>query len=239
MRNEMRYELQKVSRNGCRSGPLQVLDLCSGTGCMSLLLAHELIKHGSLPAHSHFTGIDISESAVKLAELNKNRLFPNERCFNINFAAADIFSGQTMESKLLNSVNPHGCTILMANPPYISPAGFARTTQRSVRNFEPKLALVPPISSCTEVEAGDTFYPRILEIARVLRPQCLLVEVADMDQAIRVVRMADKLEYKRDATEIWRDDPSSHDIKPLPNTNWLVRGRGNGRSVFFSNLIES
>lgn len=39
---------------------------------------------------------------------------------------------------------PHLWDIIISNPPYISPAAYWKTTMRSVRGFEPRLALVPP-----------------------------------------------------------------------------------------------
>ncbi|KAI9685529.1 MAG: hypothetical protein M1822_004387 [Bathelium mastoideum] len=232
---------------------------------MSLLLVHELSKSGALPAQSHFTGVDISQNAVDLASLNKKRIFPNlENCagvqpgigegmssgfdssgsfptkatLDIEFSKADIFTNQFTKDFVEGAVRAAECNIIMANPPYIAPADFNKTTARSVRNFEPRLALVPPDASDPKIQPGDAFYPRILEIAQALRAKCLLVEVADMDQAIRVGRMIDKLDYKWARTEIWRDDPSYHDIVKFPGTDWLVRGRGNGRSVFAHNFVD-
>lgn len=37
--------------------------------------------------------------------------------------------------------------VLVSNPPYVSPVQYRRTTTRSVRHFEPRVALVPPSSS--------------------------------------------------------------------------------------------
>ena len=110
--------------------------------------------------------------------------------------------------------------ILVSNPPYISQRGFEVDTGRSVRNFEPKLALVPsPFSfvhasssasisksACTiscaptsefelrsEFEAvlpSDIFYNRLLSITSILHPRIAVFEVGDIAQAIRIVEMA-------------------------------------------------
>ena len=45
--------------------------------------------------------------------------------------------------------------IIISNPPYISPRGYVRETHRSVRNWEPKLALVPCSSSYSCTLDGD------------------------------------------------------------------------------------
>ncbi|KAI8630367.1 hypothetical protein F5Y19DRAFT_464188 [Xylariaceae sp. FL1651] len=88
--------------------------------------------------------------------------------------------------------------ILVSNPPYISQRGFAADTERSVRNHEPKLALVPPASpaAAAAVPLGaarapeDVFYARLLDVARALRPRVAAFEVGGMAQARRVVQMA-------------------------------------------------
>ncbi|KAK4987911.1 hypothetical protein LTR66_007466 [Elasticomyces elasticus] len=99
----------------------------------------------------------------------------------------------------------------MSNPPYISPLEFDNTTSRSVRNFEPKIALVPPSDAALSgIDQGDVFYPRLLAIAEEVGAKLVLLEVADLTQARRVATMA----YKQrvwDGIEIWRDDPDGRD----------------------------
>lgn len=58
--------------------------------------------------------------------------------------------------------------ILISNPPYISPRQFLSTTARSVREYEPLQALVPPANESdklSDADVGDMFYPRLLDIA--------------------------------------------------------------------------
>ncbi|OCK77957.1 S-adenosyl-L-methionine-dependent methyltransferase [Lepidopterella palustris CBS 459.81] len=123
--------------------------------------------------------------------------------------------------------------ILISNPPYISPSAFNRTTTHSVRVFEPKLALVPPPSpGKSDEEQGDSFYPRLLTIANQVEAKLVLFEVADLEQAIRVARMARDSD-KWDGVEIWRDQPeleSDSEDEELQE-EFEVVGQGNGRSV--------
>lgn len=126
--------------------------------------------------------------------------------------------------------------VLVSNPPYISPSEYWKTTTRSVRGFEPKLALVPPASHMTRrsaIEPGDEFYPRLLEIAREVEAKVVLFEVADQNQALRVARMArDRNIF--DGVEIWRDQPDEP-IKGKPKASsrqeFPIVGTGNARSV--------
>jgi hypothetical protein len=134
--------------------------------------------------------------------------------------------------------------VLISNPPYISPCGYWRTTTRSVRHFEPKLALVPPgegISSDTE--HGDEFYPRLIQHAKHTQARIVLFEVADLEQALRVARMArDAVEcrlehrYSFHGIEIWRDQPDQPNHADSPGdpsheSEFPIIGTGNVRSV--------
>lgn len=123
----------------------------------------------------------------------------------------------------------------MSNPPYISSFGFNRDTSRSVRNWEPKLALVPPTMAKEDlngVHPADVFYPRILEASKGAK--VVVMEVADLEQAKRVARLAIG---KWKIVEIWRDWPTfdaeeGEELSILIEDQMVaVKGTGHGRSV--------
>lgn len=122
--------------------------------------------------------------------------------------------------------------VLISNPPYISPKHFYTTTTRSVRNFEPKLALVPPplTPHLTDEQQGDLFYPRLLHLAELFKSKILLMEVADLDQAERIAALA-TMAGIWSGVEIWCDDPGLPQQKSKL-CDVPVLGQGNGRSVF-------
>lgn len=113
---------------------------------------------------------------------------------------------------LLMTHYPGEWDILTANSPYISPSSvFSSTTAKSVRAFEPRVALVPsisplpasmvnltsrssPTSQCSEKgqdqQLGDVFYPHLLRIAEQVGAKVLMMEVGDSAQAMRVARLA-------------------------------------------------
>ncbi|KAL2031247.1 hypothetical protein VTO58DRAFT_106598 [Aureobasidium pullulans] len=132
-----------------------------------------------------------------------------------------------------------GWDILISNPPYISPSAFNRTTTRSVKRYEPKLALVPKDADASQypgIDPGDIFYPRLLEIAKQVDARVVLFEVADLEQAGRVAAMAQQQNIWT-VIEVWRDNPSQADDyggseQTSVATGIKVLGRGNGRSVF-------
>ncbi|KAI0805862.1 S-adenosyl-L-methionine-dependent methyltransferase [Xylaria sp. FL0064] len=227
-------------RRGGKADGLQILDLCSGTGCIGLSLyargvaalgragygKGENTENRGVPLR--LFGFDVEPRAVRLARRNLVRNFSGSRhgAYRdnsglaeealkgaITFRQADIFADEWMA--YLDEAKPREyekgdkhdqarrVDILVSNPPYISQRGFEVDTGRSVRNYEPKLALVPSgvrsslstatiptsaaLSSCAP---EDIFYAHLLNVADTLRPRIAVFEVGDLKQAIRVAEMA-------------------------------------------------
>jgi hypothetical protein len=150
----------------------------------------------------------------------------------VNPVEAESLDPPSLQAALNFDNMPPFWDILISNPPYISPAAYWKTTSRSVRHFEPKRALVPPNKRGVPAEAqGDMFYPRILTIAQKLEVKVVLLEVADLDQALRVGRFAGDM-GAFGGVEIWRDAP---DLPPTTEGECIdgfnVIGQGNARSV--------
>lgn len=85
-----------------------------------------------------------------------------------------------------------------------------------------------------EVEAGDVFYPRLLRAAEEVGVRVVLVEVADMEQAIRVAGMVVRRGVRVwEGCEIWRDWPATAVGEEVEVEGEMirVRGEGNGRAV--------
>ncbi|KAL9602845.1 MAG: hypothetical protein Q9219_001540 [cf. Caloplaca sp. 3 TL-2023] len=244
---------------------LRILDLCTGTGCISLHLLHSLLHHHRqkqpTPLSLQILGIDISPIAITLARRNlqhnvsRNLLPPTSATSQISFLEADIFVDEEEEEATWRYQNPRW-DIIVANPPYISPRGFETATTRSVRNWEPRRALVPPppppvpsyftINPATPTtaataernpdhEVGDSFYPRILAIAADVGAKVVAMEVGDMAQAGRVAGMVMK-KGVWERCEIWRDGwggrtEEGEDVWRVGGGDVKVRGKGEGRVV--------
>jgi release factor glutamine methyltransferase len=88
-------EIKNVMGN-CQ--PLRILDACTGSGCITLLLA-------SLFPKAEVVGIDNADHAITLAEKNKAHL----KISNASFVKADITTYQP--TKLFD--------LIVSNPPYI------------------------------------------------------------------------------------------------------------------------
>lgn len=231
---------------------LKVLDLCTGTGCIPLLFHHEFLqRHPDLPGLKSL-GVDLSAKAVQLARTNLERQRSETgAAIEVDFVVANVIANkestdniriQSLASILRKYGNKQSQSwdILISNPPYISPREFQHTTSRSVRNFEPRLALVPEEQhQLRGIDPGDVFYPRLLDIALEQNAKIILFEVADMEQARRVASMI-KSRPCWTGVEIWRDDPacmddvSANEQSTTPDTSGSVGivGSGNGRSVF-------
>lgn len=166
--------------------PLRILDLCTGTGCIPLLL-HTLLAPSI--GNLQILGVDISPRAISLARKNlahniaKKTLSPVAKT-QIRFIHGDVLcagsgsrasaddtrrgrrtvshhdgqrprkarNGNWVEDEYL-SQDWH---IVTCNPPYVSPHAFNTCTARSVRSFEPKLALVPPSISPLHAESDES-----------------------------------------------------------------------------------
>ena len=128
--------------------------------------------------------------------------------------------------------------IIISNPPYISLASFARDTERSVRNYEPKLALVPPNPGIlSKSQFGDTFYPALLKIGQRTKCKILVMEVADRAQALRVTYLAkenkwwDEIEIWCDDMEVWERDMQQSSSLVNDAYDFKEYGKGNARAV--------
>ena len=218
---------------------LRILDLCSGTGCISLLL-HSLLK----PASSRGTrnvdivGIDLSDTALALAQENLQHnvgenLLHLSAARDLSYRKGNVFDLRDELNKqpedghempILESNSRFD--ILVANPPYISRKDYlpGGTTTRSVRKYEPKLALVPDpalkpfaISQDNPPETydGDTFYRPLLDLAQRVQAKIVILETGDHLQALRVRQMAIEM-YRDEAqpsyVEVWDDEADAIDL---------------------------
>jgi HemK-like putative methylase len=231
---------------------LRVLDLCTGTGCIPLLLYEILSGQQVRAAEGHrgaeILGVDISTAALDLARKNLHHNIslshlPKETAKDISFTQADVLESSSNTPKphhstdipslldVLKSRGPLNWDIVTANPPYISPTHFSPSasgytrTARSVRKYEPQLALVPSQSILVppiwkhlgnvQPTRGDEFYYHILPLIEELDVRVAVMEVGDSEQAGRVAELARRMirkacgesgERGAGLVEVWFDD---------------------------------
>lgn len=110
----------------------QVLDLCTGSGCIALSLAL-LGKYGRI------TATDLSREALKVARKNESRLLKGQdAACPVEFLEGDLFGA--LEEKKSSSGEELKFDILVSNPPYI-PTQAIQGLEPEVKDFEPRMAL--------------------------------------------------------------------------------------------------
>ncbi|MDW7773469.1 MAG: peptide chain release factor N(5)-glutamine methyltransferase [Desulfobulbaceae bacterium] len=111
--------LHTLAGSGYGGGP--ILDMCTGSGVISVVLARELEA-------KEVIAVDSSPEALGIAARNIKR---HEKIKEIGLVCADLFS----------ALNPHHrFELIVANPPYIREGDLARL-QPEVRRWEPPGAL--------------------------------------------------------------------------------------------------
>ena len=138
----------------------RILDLCCGSGCIGIALAHEL------PA-AKLLMVDISERALEVARENV-RL---NRVSRVATLRADALEKPPMSIGLFD--------LIVSNPPYV-PSFEILTLDSSVRDYE-------PLGALDGGEDGLMFYRAILRNwTAALRPGGLIMFEVGEDQAASV-----------------------------------------------------
>ena len=147
-----------------------VCDLCTGSGCVALALAHVL-----RPATPWVIGVDISAAALHYAARNRRSLeYPTVR-----FVQGDLLTSFRRDMRF---------GLITANPPYIPAAHYA-ALPRDVRDFEPAIALL----------AEDNGLHLVKRVIREAFPHLLpggsLVCELDSDQAPAAIAVLEATGY--------------------------------------------
>ena len=157
------------------SSSLNILDLCTGSGCIGISVA----KH--LP-YQELLLVDLSEKALAVAKKNAEKHLGE----NVTL----------LQSDLLTEVRGKKFSLLLSNPPYIV-SRVIPGLDREVSEYEPKLAL-------DGGEDGLVFYRRIAKEAKaVLLPGARLYLEIGYDQGESVKDIFQKEGYE--AVEVFPD----------------------------------
>jgi len=171
--------------------PLRILDLCTGSGCIALALAHRLP-----PNSAQILAADKSLDAILLARrnkhFNKTRLRNQVRFFQANVMRESFITRVQQLCRLMSGdpVDTGHVDIIVSNPPYVDRDVYT-TLDPDVRLWEDRCALVVDSGDC------DLFYHKIGQLANaILRPSWiphagipnLNMEIGDDRQGQRVKR---------------------------------------------------
>lgn len=149
---------------------LNILDLCSGSGCLSLFLAKEFPQ-------ANIYGTDISAIALSYAQENADM----NMIRNVKFLNGSLFD--PVDKSL--SFN-----LIISNPPYIKKQDI-KTLQREVRNWEPVEALDGGVD-------GLDFYRGIFaEGGKYLKKNAAIMLELGFDQADAVREIAGNSGFKK------------------------------------------
>lgn len=157
------------------SSSLNILDLCTGSGCIGISVA----KH--LP-YQELLLVDLSEKALAVAKKNAEKHLGE----NVTLLQSDLLTG----------VQGKKFSLLLSNPPYIV-SRVIPGLDREVSEYEPKMAL-------DGGEDGLVFYRRIAKEAKaVLLPGARLYLEIGYDQGESVKDIFQKEGYE--AVEVFPD----------------------------------
>jgi len=114
-------ELVMLASQGLVNGPLNLLDLCTGSGCIAIALKNRFPQ-------ALVEGWDISAEALALAQQNAGLM-------DVKFSLQDVLTYQ-------GALQPT-YQLIISNPPYIKPSE-AKLMASNVLDYEPHLALFTP-----------------------------------------------------------------------------------------------
>jgi release factor glutamine methyltransferase len=103
-----------------RHASLEAADVCTGSGCLAVALAHERPS-------ARIVAADVSADALRTARRNADRHRVADR---VQFVQADLLDG----------TGNTAVDLIVSNPPYV-PDGDRATLQPEVRDHEPPIAL--------------------------------------------------------------------------------------------------
>ncbi len=127
-----------------------VLDLCTGSGCLAILMAHVF-------PNAHVVAADLSEDALDVARRNIADYQLGER---VEAVRSDVFSG----------LQGRGFDLIVCNPPYVTAA--------SMQDLPPEYRHEPDVALAAGADGLDVVRRVIAEAAPHLRPGGVLaVEV--------------------------------------------------------------
>jgi release factor glutamine methyltransferase len=150
---------------------LNILDLCTGSGCLALALAMAF-------PNAMVYGTDSEETAISYAEENAK----TNAITNVRFLKGSLF--EPIEKRIASTEDRPVFDIIVSNPPYIRRDDLNKL-QPEIKNWE-------PLSALDGGEDGLDFYREIIPGARgYLRKQGVLLLELGIYQVDAVKQMAE------------------------------------------------
>lgn len=123
---------------------IRIVDLCSGTGCIPLLLLSLLSK--ALPnMQFEIVGVDVSPTALALAQRNYTRnlsQYPDTNRHSVSFVQGDLYDWRGLPHwEEEDEYDASVYTVVTCNPPYLSSSTFQQQTERFAKTYITDMAL--------------------------------------------------------------------------------------------------
>jgi HemK-like putative methylase len=171
---EWTTRLARLLHNNNNNQQLEVVDFCTGTGCIPLVLSTAI-------SNSSIYGIDISTTAL---DTFSNNIIKNSQHLNLAKSRNRIMPIQGDISSppnfFVDQTGLRNADLIVANPPYITYDDYYKNTERSVRLHEPAIALL-----------GNTeFYKYIFNLSIKLDAQAIVCEVGSLKQIEFINKLA-------------------------------------------------
>ena len=143
--------------NGHHLQVSNILDICSGSGCISIALSHHFQKANVL-------GVEYSTEALELSEENSMALK-----LPVNFIEGDVLEETSFNNLLKEQVHKNGAfDIVVSNPPYIPIQDKAKMESNVLIMNLSWLFLCPTKTPCFFTEKSRNLYISIFINKRYL-----------------------------------------------------------------------
>ena len=148
------------NRSATAKTNLQVADICTGSGCIAVAFAKQFAK-------ADIVALELDSAAMQVAQRNIELHQLGERI-------------ELLQSDLLDAVSDDlRFDLILSNPPYVSQSEYD-TLPKSVRNFEPKIALLAEKNGTAIIErlmlqASDKLLPGgslLIELSPMIAAAC-------------------------------------------------------------------
>jgi release factor glutamine methyltransferase len=165
-----------------RDAPLRIADVCTGSGCLAVALAHERPR-------AHVVAVDISGPALAVAHANAEAHGVSAR---IEFRSGD----------LLDPLDP-AFDLVVSNPPYVPEDDRAKLPAQ-VRDHEPALALFAGPDGLDVIRRLIAGAPRVLRDDAMLMMEIGYGQAPAVEQLIAAEPRLTMVDIRRDLQGIPR-----------------------------------
>lgn len=149
-----------------------VLDICTGSGCIALAVAAN--------TDSRIDALDISEKAIEIAEKNSKETFLQDK---VHFSICDVLSDDFL--KITKKYD-----LIISNPPYIPTKDIENLSEEVKKE---------PISALDGGEDGLVFYRRFLKtLPNMLKKGGKIIFETGYDQKEDMENLISKYGYKHE-----------------------------------------